>query len=342
MVVQAEDELAAIGMVVGAGWAGLRSMTSTSGPGLSLMSEYLGLAYYSEVPLVVWDVQRVGPSTGLPTRTAQGDITSTYFMSHGDTEFILLFPGSVSECFDFGWKALDLAEVLQTPVIVMSDLDFGMNEWMTKKFEYPDTPIDRGKILWEKDLDKIMERTKGDWGRYQDLDGDGIPYRTVAGNHHPEAAYLTRGTGHDEKARYSEEPEVWERVLKRLGLKFKTARNILPKPVIQSNPGAHIGIIAYGSTDPAVEEARVMLAGEGLKTDYCRVRSLPLCQEVIDFIAAHDRTYVVEINRDGQLKQILTLEIPHLCTQLHQVSHIDGMPLSARWVKEQILAQEGK
>jgi 2-oxoglutarate ferredoxin oxidoreductase subunit alpha len=341
-VVQAEDELAAIGMVVGAGWAGLRSMTSTSGPGLSLMTEYLGLAYYSEVPLVVWDVQRVGPSTGLPTRTAQGDITSTYFMSHGDTEFVLLFPGSVSECFEYGWKAFDLAEELQTPVIVMSDLDFGMNEWMTKKFEYPDTPINRGKILWEEGLEKILERTKGDWGRYQDLDGDGIPYRTVAGNRRPEAAYLTRGTGHDEKARYSEEPDVWERDLKRLSLKFQTARKIAPKPVIHSMIGARIGIIACGSTDPAVEEARVMLVADGLITDYCRIRSLPLCQEVIDFIAAHDRTYVVEINRDGQLKQILTLEIPHLCTQLHQVSHIDGMPLSARWVKDQILDQEGR
>ncbi len=341
-VVQAEDELAAIGMVVGAGWAGLRAMTSTSGPGLSLMTEYLGLAYYSEVPLVLWDVQRVGPSTGLPTRTAQGDITSTYFMSHGDTEFVMLFPGSVSECFEFGWRAFDLAEELQTPVIVMSDLDFGMNEWMTKKFEYPDTPIQRGKILWEEGLEKILERTKGDWGRYQDLDGDGIPYRTVAGNRRPEAAYLTRGTGHDEKARYSEEPDVWEKDLKRLSLKFKTARKIAPKPVIHTMAGACIGIIACGSTDPAVEEARAMLAAEGLKTDYCRLRSLPLCQEVIDFIAAHDRTYVVEINRDGQLKQILTLEIPHLCTQLHQVSHIDGMPLSARWVKDQILDQEGR
>ena len=341
-VVQAEDELAAIGMVVGAGWAGLRSMTSTSGPGLSLMSEYLGLAYYAEVPLVVWNVQRVGPSTGLPTRTAQCDITSTYFISHGDTEFVLLFPGSVNECFEFGWKALDLAEVLQTPVIVMSDLDFGMNEWMTKKFEYPDTPINRGKILWEEDLDKIQERFKEEWGRYKDLDGDGIPYRTVAGNHHPGAAYLTRGTGHDEMARYSEEPEVWERGLNRLGVKFQTARPILPKPVINTMVDARIGIIACGSTDPAVEEARMMLAKEGLKTDYCRVRSLPLDQEVVDFIAAHERTYVVEINRDGQLKQIITLEIPHLCTQLHQVSHIDGMPLSARWVKDQILAQEEK
>ncbi len=258
-VVQAEDELAAIGMVVGAGWAGLRSMTSTSGPGLSLMTEYLGLAYYSEVPLVLWDVQRVGPSTGLPTRTAQGDITSTYFMSHGDTEFVMLFPGSVSECFEFGWRAFDLAEELQTPVIVMSDLDFGMNEWMTKKFEYPDTPINRGKILWEEGLEKILERTKGDWGRYQDLDGDGIPYRTVAGNRRPEAAYLTRGTGHDEKARYSEEPEVWEKDLKRLSLKFQTARKIAPKPVIHAMAGAHIGIIACGSTDPAIEEARAML-----------------------------------------------------------------------------------
>ena len=200
-VVQAEDELAAIGMAVGAGWAGLRAMTSTSGPGLSLMAEYAGLAYFAEVPMVIWDVQRVGPSTGLPTRTAQGDLTFAYFMGHGDTQHVILLPGSVNECFEFGWKAFDLAERLQTPVFVLSDLDFGMNQWMTKPFEYPDTPMDRGKVLWEEDL----ERLKGDWGRYLDVDGDGIPYRTLPGNRHPAAAYFTRGTGHDENARYTED-----------------------------------------------------------------------------------------------------------------------------------------
>ena len=339
-IVQAEDELAAIGMVVGAGWAGLRAMTSTSGPGLSLMVEYLGLAYFSEVPLVVWDVQRVGPSTGLPTRTAQADITFVNFMGHGDTEFICLFPGSVSECFEFGWRAFDLAERLQTPVIVMSDLDFGMNQWMTKKFIYPDTPMDRGKILWEEDLSRMLENNVGKWGRYLDIDGDGIPYRTVVGNQHPKASYFARGTGHDDYGGYSEEPDVWERIMERLAKKFVTARNILPRPIIQEMAGAEIGIIAYGSTDPAVEEARMILAENGLKTDYLRIRAIPFSQEVIDFVAQHQRTYVVEINRDGQLKQLLTLEIPHLCTQLRQVSHVDGLPLSARWVKDQILGQE--
>jgi 2-oxoglutarate/2-oxoacid ferredoxin oxidoreductase subunit alpha len=341
-VVQAEDELAAIGMVVGAGWAGLRAMTSTSGPGLSLMVEYLGLAYYSEVPLVVWDVQRVGPSTGLPTRTAQADITFVNFLGHGDTQFICLFPGTVSECFDFGWQAFDLAERLQTPVIVMSDLDFGMNQWMAKKFVYPKTPMDRGKILWEEDLAKILEKTNGHWGRYLDIDGDGIPYRTLPGNRHPKAPYFARGTGHDEYAGYSEEPDVWERVMDRLAKKFTTAKKILPRPVIEKMVGAEIGIIAYGSTDPAVEEARLILAENGQKTDYLRVRAIPFAQEVVDFIGQHPRNYVVEINRDGQLKQLLTLEIPQLCTQLRQVSHVDGLPLSARWVKDQILAQEEK
>lgn len=342
VVVQAEDELAAIGMVVGAGWAGLRAMTSTSGPGLSLMVEYLGLAYYSEVPLVVWDVQRVGPSTGLPTRTAQADITFVNFMGHGDTEFIILFPGSVSECFEFGWRAFDLAEHLQTPVIVMSDLDFGMNQWMTKKFDFPDTPMDRGKILWEDDLSKMLEKTDGKWGRYLDIDGDGIPYRTLPGNRHPKAPYFARGTGHNENADYSEEPVVWEHNLDRLAKKFVTAMHILPKPIIHVMEGAEIGIIAYGSTDPAVEEARIILAENGLKTDYLRVRSIPFSKEVINFVAQHKRNYVIEINRDGQLKQLLTLYIPQLCTQLRQVSHIDGLPLSARWVKDQILAQEEK
>ncbi|HRK91320.1 MAG TPA: 2-oxoacid:acceptor oxidoreductase family protein, partial [Anaerolineales bacterium] len=211
-VVQAEDELAALGMAIGAGWAGLRSMTSTSGPGLSLMTEFAGLAYYTEAPVVIWDVQRIGPSTGLPTRTSQGDLTFTHFIGHGDSNSIILLPGDVYECFEFGWKALDIAERLQTPVFVLSDLDMGMNQWMSKPFEYPETPLDRGKILWEKDLEEI----KNNWGRYLDKDGDGIPYRTLPGNKHPMSAYFTRGTGHDEYAKYTEDSATYMRVMERL------------------------------------------------------------------------------------------------------------------------------
>ncbi len=233
VVLQAEDELAAIGMVVGAGWSGLRSMTSTSGPGFSLMVEYVGLAYFSEVPVVIWDIQRIGPSTGLPTRTSQGDLRLAYFMGHGDIKHVILFPGSVTECFEFGWKAFDIAERLQTPVIVLSDLDFGMNQWMTKPFEYPDKPMDRGKVLWEEDLKKLSSK----WGRYVDVDGDGITYRTLPGNKLPNAAYFARGTGHDEYANYSEEPETWENNLLRLRHKIDGSVAILPKPVIKSVTG---------------------------------------------------------------------------------------------------------
>lgn len=341
VVVQAEDELAAIGMSVGAGWSGLRSMTSTSGPGLSLMTEYLGLAYYAEVPLVLWDVQRVGPSTGLPTRTAQGDLSMTYHMSHGDANFILLFPGSVNECFEFGWKAFDIAERIQTPVIVLSDLDLGMNQWMTEPFKYPDTPMDRGKILWEKDLDEMIATMKGKWGRYLDVDGDGIPYRTVPGNRHPSAAYFTRGTGHDEYAKYSEEPDVWEKNLNRLAQKFVTAKQFVPRPVLKRMDGASVGIIAIGSADPSVEEARMLLGREGLPTDYLRVRAVPFTDEVEQFIRDHEKVYVVELNRDGQLRQLLMLNMPEeLHTRLRKASHTDGMPLSPRWIKEEILALE--
>ena len=228
VIVQAEDELAAIGMAIGAGWGGLRSMTSTSGPGLSLMTEFIGLAYYAEIPVVIWNVQRVGPSTGLPTRTAQGDITFVKFMGHGDTDNIMLFPGSVNECFEFGWKAFDIAERLQTPVVVMTDLDLGMNEWMTPKFNYPDQEMDRGKILWEDDLQKMLDKYKNEFGRYKDLDGDGITYRTLVGNQHPEAAYFTRGTGHDEFANYTEDPVIWEESLAVLRKNLKLENNIFP------------------------------------------------------------------------------------------------------------------
>lgn len=341
-VVQSEDELAAIGMVVGAGWAGLRAMTSTSGPGLSLMSEYLGLAYFAEVPVVVWDVERVGPSTGLPTRTAQSDLTAAYFTSHGDTEFIILIPGSVNECFEFGWRALDIAEKYQTPVIVMSDLDLGMNQWMTPKFDYPTEPINRGKVLWEEDLTKMLAERNGDWGRYLDIDGDGVAYRTVMGNRHPQSAYFTRGTGHDEYGRYSEDPVVWEKLMNRLAQKFLNARNELPKPVLCSQSNAKIGIISLGSSDPAVIEACDILEAAGVQADYMRIRSIPFSDEVYDFINRHDHTYVVENNRDGQLMQLLSLKLPNLCTTLRKVAHNDGFPLTAEWVSNSILDLEAK
>ncbi|MEW5873279.1 MAG: 2-oxoacid:acceptor oxidoreductase subunit alpha [Chloroflexota bacterium] len=335
-VVQAEDELAAIGMAIGAGWAGLRSMTSTSGPGLSLMAEYAGLAYFAEVPIVVWDVQRVGPSTGLPTRTAQGDLTFTYFMGHGDTQQIVLLPGSVNECFEFGWRAFDIAEHLQAPVFVLSDLDFGMNQWMTPPFEYPDTPMERGKVLWEGDLDRL----DGNWGRYRDPDGDGIPYRTLPGNRHPRAAYFARGTGHTPDARYSEDSQVWHDLLERLKRKFDTARQYVPKPRVEHVEGAKVGLIAYGSTEPAVQEARHQLAEHGLPTDFLRLRAIPFTAEVDDFLRQHEHVYVVEMNRDGQLNQLLTIEYPELATKLRSIAFTDGLPLTARFVRQAILDKE--
>jgi 2-oxoglutarate/2-oxoacid ferredoxin oxidoreductase subunit alpha len=342
VIVQSEDELAAVGMAVGAGWAGLRSLTSTSGPGVSLMSEYLGLAYFTETPLVLWDVQRVGPSTGLPTRTAQSDITATYFISHGDTNFVQLFPGSANECFEFGWRAPDLAERLQTPVIVLSDLDLGMNQWMTKKFQYPETPIDRGKVLWEEDLEAKLAELDGQWGRYLDVDGDGIPYRTVPGNRHPRSAYFTRGTGHDPYARYSEEPEVWEKLMDRLSRKYETAKQYVPQPITETMVGSDVGIIAVGSTDSAVQEARLHLAAAGIPTDYMRIRAVPFTSDVEEFIRDHERVYVVEINRDGQLRQLLMINMPELAPKLRKASHLDGLPLTARWVAGEIISQEEK
>jgi 2-oxoglutarate ferredoxin oxidoreductase subunit alpha len=337
-VVQAEDELAAIGMAVGAGWSGLRAMTSTSGPGISLMTEFAGLAYFAEVPLVVWDVQRVGPSTGLPTRTAQGDLTFIHFLGHGDTEQVMLLPGSVTECFEFGWKAFDIAERLQTPVFVLSDLDFGMNQWMTPPFEYPDQPLDRGKILWEEDLEKI----KDEWGRYKDLDGDGIPYRTVPGNRHHQASYFARGTGHDENARYSEDAENWVELLARLKKKYQNACEVVPRPVIDTLEDAQIGIIAFGSTELAIKEARHQLAEAGIKTDFMRVRALPFNQDVEDFIHQHAHNYIVEMNRDGQLHQLLTLQYPDRAMNMISVAYTDGLPMTARKVRETIKAEEAK
>ncbi len=340
VVIQAEDELAAVGMTIGAGWAGLRAMTSTSGAGISLMSEFIGLAYYAEVPIVVWDVQRGSPSTGLPTRTMQGDITQVAFISQGDTDSIMLFPKDAQEAFEFGWRAFDYAERLQTPIFVMSDLDIGQNQWMVKPFEYPDQPMDRGKILWEEDLER-WEKEGKEWGRYLDVDGDGIPYRTVLGNKHPKAAYFTRGTGHDEFARYSEDPEVWTRVLKRIKKKYETARKILPKPILEGMEGAPFGIIAFGSSHPAVQEARHYLKEEkGIATDYLRLRAYPFSEEVREFIANHEKVYVVEMNRDGQMRQLLQLEVPEMADRLVSVAKGDGLPLTARWIMNTILEME--
>lgn len=333
---QAEDELAAIGMVVGAGWAGLRSMTATSGPGLCLMSEYLGLAYLSEVPLVVWDVQRVGPSTGLPTHTSQGDLTFSYFLSHGDTDFPIYLPGSVNECFEFGWKALDLADEFQTPVIVLSDLDLGMNIWMTPAFQYPNQPIKKGKVLWEEDLKKLLERLGERWGRYEDLDGDHIPYRTVPGNLLINAAYFTRGTGHDEKAFYSETPEVWERIHLRIREKVRSSKNWLPKPILENRPNSDVGLISYGSNDDAVREATNYLSREGVICDYLRLRAIPFSDEVKDYLVSHSDIFVVEANRDGQMAQILKMSFPENAIKIKSVAHLDGLSLTADWICKKI------
>jgi len=335
-IIQAEDELAAIGMIVGAGWAGARAMTSTSGPGLALMAEFAGLAYYTEIPIVIWDVQRMGPSTGLPTRTSQGDILFTRFLGHGDTQQIMLIPGNIEECFEFGWRSFDIAERLQAPIFVLSDLDLGMNLWMSKPFDYPDQPMDRGKVLTAEDLEKIEE-----FARYRDVDGDGIPYRTLPGTDHPKAAYFLRGSGHDEKAFYSERPEDYVANLKRLALKYDTARGYMPKPVIEQTEGANVGLIAYGSVDPAVKEALSRLGTHGMKIDYLRLRAVPFTDEVHEFIRKYDRIYVVEMNTNGQMHMLLRLEVPDQATKVISLAHNDGLPMSARWITEAVIKLEG-
>ena len=337
-IVQAEDELAAIGMVIGAGWAGARSMTATAGPGISLMSEFAGLAYYVEVPAVIWDIQRVGPSTGLPTRTAQGDILSTAVLSHGDTRHIMLLPYSVSECFTMAQDAFDLAEQFQTPVFVMSDLDLGMNNWMSDPFPYPDKPINRGKVLTKEDLQRL-----GGFARYKDVDGDGVGYRTLPGTEHPAAAYFARGSGHNEKAQYSERPDDFERNMERINKKFETARSFVPRPEMVENGKSKIGIIAYGTSHWAIIEARDQLRKEhGVETDYLRLRAFPFTREVHDFIATHDRTYIVEQNRDAQMASLLKLDIQaELTPRLRSICHIHGLPIDARSITDELMMMEG-
>mgnify|MGYP001113250606 CR=1 FL=1 len=335
-VVQAEDEIAALGMVIGSGWAGARSMTATSGPGVSLMGEFAGLGYYAEVPAVIFDIQRVGPSTGLPTRTAQGDVLSTAFLSHGDSRHPLLFPCSPEECYSMAINAFDLAERFQTPVFVMSDLDLGMNTWMSPTFEYPTKPIDRGKVLNKETLDRI-----GRFGRYRDVDGDGIPYRSIPGTDMP--AYFCRGSGHNEWGQYSERADDYQKNVDRLTRKFETARNWMPAPIVEINRKARIGIIAYGTTHWAIIESRDQLAAEAdLQTSYYRLRAYPFRSALASFIERHDRVYVVEQNRDAQMSTLMRLELrAELAGRLRSVLHYAGLPIDARSITEDVLIQEG-
>ena len=335
-IVQAEDEIAAVGMVLGASWAGARAMTSTSGPGISLMGEFAGLSYYAEVPGVIFDIQRVGPSTGLPTRTAQGDILQVATLSHGDTKHVMLLPATVEECYAMSMDAFDLSERLQTLVFVMSDLDIGMNTWMSDPFPYPDKALDRGKLLDGKTLERIGH----DWGRYMDVDSDGIPYRSIPGDSMP--ASFTRGSGHNARGQYSERPDDYVGNLDRLARKFDTARTLVPKPVVQ-HAASKIGIIAYGSSHFAVEECRDQLKEEaGLSTAYLRLRAYPFAEDVKAFVERYARVYVVEQNRDAQMLTLLRMDFdPMLSAKLRSVRHYNGLPIDARSITEEILAQEG-
>jgi len=338
-IVQAEDELAAVGMVMGAGWAGARAMTATSGPGISLMSEFTGFGYYAEIPAVIFDIQRVGPSTGLPTRTAQGDMLKNALLSHGDTKHIMLIPCSVEECFTLAIDAFDLAEEFQTPVFVMSDLDLGMNNWMADPFPYPEKPISRGKVLDAEDVRRL-----GGFHRYKDVDGDGIGYRTLPGTAEPLAGYFARGSGHNEKAIYSERPNDYVGNMDRLSRKFEAARTKVPKPLIQENSKGEVGIIAYGTSHWAVVETLDQLKREhDIEAGYCRLRAYPFSMEVHDFIRRHTRVYVIDQNRDAQMLSLFRLDLePEQIKKLRSVRHYDGLPIDARSVTEEIATQEGK
>jgi 2-oxoglutarate ferredoxin oxidoreductase subunit alpha len=337
-VIQAEDELAAVGMVLGAGWAGARSMTSTSGPGISLMAEFAGLGYFAEIPGVIFDVQRTGPSTGMPTRTSQADLLSTAFLSHGDTKHILLLPGSVKECFEMSHDAFDLAERLQTPIFVLTDLDLGMNNWMSEQFDYPETPLDRGKVLGAEELEKL-----GGFARYKDVDGDAIGWRTLPGTRHNKAAYFTRGSGHNESAGYTEKPEEYLAVMDRLSRKFENARKLVPAPILERSVSSKVGVIAFGTTHFALKESL-----DGIKqrynvdVDYLRVRAYPFASEIHDFVASHERVYIVEQNRDAQLLSLLKLDLPaDQAVKLRSILHYNGLPIDALSITEEFATREG-
>ena len=338
-IVQAEDELASIGMALGAGWAGARSMTATAGPGISLMSEFVGLGYYAEIPAVIFDVERVGPSTGLPTRTQQGDLIATALLSHGDTRHPMFFPCSPEECFSMTGEAFDLAEYFQTPVFIMTDLDLGMNNWMADPFPYPEQPIRRGKVLTAEDLTRL-----GGFARYRDVDGDGVGYRTLPGTDHPNASYFTRGSGHNDKAQYTEREDDYINNMDRLAHKFESMRTRVPAPVVSIPAGAKIGMIALGTSDYAVREScDQLLAEHEIAASYLRLRAYPFNQDLVDFIRRHDRVYIIDQNRDAQLLGLMRLELDvELIAKLRSVRYYGGLPLDARTVTDEILAQEAK
>jgi 2-oxoglutarate ferredoxin oxidoreductase subunit alpha len=332
--IQAEDELAAIGMVLGASWNGARAFTATSGPGVSLMNEFLGLAYYAEVPAVLFDIQRVGPSTGMPTRTQQCDIMEAAYASHGDTRHVCLYPRDPEECFYFARDAFDLAERLQTPIMVMSDLDIGMNDWMCPDLKWDDAYVpDRGKVLGLEEISKLEK-----FHRYLDVDGDGIPWRTLPGVH-PKGAYFTRGSGHTQYGAYTEDSAEYQIVLDRLTRKFHTAKRLVPKAVIEQDPKIDIALVAYGSSDGAVREALDILAAHGLHANYMRLRAFPFGEDVEKFLEAHKLVFVVEQNRDAQMRALLTLETRVEKHQLRSLLHYSGLPISSEFIVKGVLAE---
>ncbi|MFM9848998.1 MAG: 2-oxoacid:acceptor oxidoreductase subunit alpha [Hyphomicrobiaceae bacterium] len=338
-IVQAEDELAAIGVAIGGGWNGARSFTATSGPGISLMSEFLGLSYFAEVPVVLFNIQRGGPSTGMPTRTGQPDILSCAYASHGDTKHVLLFPANPTECFSMGAEAFNLAERLQAPIMVMSDLDIGMNDWITEPLAWDDTKVhDRGKVLSAEQLDTFRESKGRDWGRYQDIDGDAIPYRTLPGTHPTKGAFFTRGTSHDENARYTEDGRVHARVLDRIRRKFETAAKLVPKSEVSvRDKSSRIGVIYFGATRPAVIEGLDLLERDGLKINALRLKAFPFSSEVKAFCAAHDQIFVVEQNRDAQMRSLLMVEANLPGEKLIPALSYDGTPMTAAFVRGAVL-----
>jgi 2-oxoglutarate ferredoxin oxidoreductase subunit alpha len=337
-IVQAEDELASIGIVIGAGWNGSRAFTATSGPGISLMTEFIGLAYFAEIPAVLVNVQRGGPATGMPTRTQQSDLLSCAYASHGDTKHVMLFPEDPTECFEFTAQAFDLADRLQTPVFVMTDLDIGMNTRLCEPFQWDDArTYDRGKVMGFEDLESGR-----DFGRYLDVDGDGIPYRTLPGTHPTRGAYFTRGTTKDRYARYSETGPDYVDNMQRLLRKFETAKTLVPKPVlVPAEKPARFGAIYYGSTSPAMEEALDVLAERGIHINALRVRGFPFQNEIADFVASHPWVFVVEQNRDAQLKTLLVNEAKINASRLISVLHYDGTPITARFIVDQISQHAG-
>lgn len=338
-IVQAEDELAAIGIAIGAGWNGARAFTATSGPGVSLMAEFLGLAYFAEIPVVLVNVQRAGPSTGMPTRTQQSDVLACAYASHGDTKQVLLFPDSPSECFDFGHQAFDFADRLQTPVIIMSDLDLGMNDHLSDEFEWDNKQrYDNGKVLSAEQLDEIE-----DFGRYRDIDDDGICYRTLPGTHPDKGAYFNRGTSRDTYARYTEKSEHYVENMERLEKKFSLASEVLPKSIIQQGiKTAKVGLIFYGTTSHAIVEAQTRLKETGIVTDTLRIRAFPFDESIDKFIAEHESIFVIEQNRDGQMQSLLINELAVDPLHLQEVLNFDGLPITSSFITERVIESLSK